>query len=257
MPTVIHDTTPDDAFRDPTRGTGLVLPDGFSGPAHYAGVATPFPRELVLSKQEIIDRIKEREAQTTRHRDLAEHYGLKCKDQQQTNYCWINSPTYCLEYVRLLQNQKVVELSPASAGAPIQNFRNVGGYGKLALQWIEERGLVPTELWPDNAIDRRYYTPENRQAALDYRASEWWVFEPGDLLAVLSCSVGLGIPVSVGLNWWSHQVTYADGRLVDGEPWPVIRNSWGMGWQDMGYAVLQGQRARPDDAVAPAVALSS
>lgn len=247
-----------DDFLEPGKATGLVLPEGFqAGPAAYEGVAQPFPRELVLDDATLERLIKEREDQRGRHRDVADAYGLKCKDQGQTNYCWVNGPTYCLEYIRLMSNLPAVPLSPASAGGPIKGFRNQGGWGRQALEWIETRGLVPTSEWPDNAIDSRYYTDANRALALNYRTTEWWVFDARDLRAVASCVVGLGVPASPGYNWWGHQVSIVDFVWKSGTFWPVIRNSWGMGWKDMGYAVLEGSRAYPDDCVAPAVPLAS
>jgi len=254
---VIDDSTKMEDILAPGKGTGLELPQGFGGPSDYAGVAEPFPYDLMLSDSAIQALIEEREAQKSRHRDVARQYGLKSKDQGRTNYCWINSPAYCLEYLRILQNEGHVPLSPASGGGPIKNFSNQGGWGRQALEWISERGLVPTEFWPDNAIESRYYTDANRARALSYRCSEWWVFPSRDLRAVASCVVGLGIPVSGGFNWWGHQVTYVDFVWKNNTFVPVIRNSWGDQWQDEGYALLEGTRALADDAVAPAVALSS
>ena len=253
----IDDTTPIEAFHDTSLRPGLELPEGFQGPADYAGVATPFPRNLVLSWDTLKELARERKARKATHRDVARQAGLRSKNQQRTNYCWINSPAYCVEYVRVRAGLQHVPLSPASGGGPIKNFRNQGGYGRQALQWIEERGLVPSERWPDNAIDPAYYTDANRALALYYRVTEWWVFEPGDLQAVLSCILGLDNPVSVGLNWWRHQVSYTGAEEQDGQLWPEFRNSYGDEWQDDGYAVLKGDRARPDDAVAPAVAVAS
>lgn len=251
---VINDTTLAEDFVDPTRGTGLDL--GLKGAQGYAGVAEPFPDELLIDPSEYQARIKEREERKLRHRDLATQFGLECKDQAQTNYCWINAPTYALEYVLAWQNQTKTVLSPASGGAPIKNFRNNGGWGREALQWISDRGLCPVENWPANAIDSRYYTDANRAIALNYRVTEWWVCEDRNMQQVFSL-VLRGIPVAVGYNWWSHEITGVDGVWLDGQAALVIRNSWGMGWKDMGYAVLQGNRMIPDDAVAPGVGLAS
>ena len=253
----IHDRTPDVELFPDDKGRGLELPEGFQGPGDYRGVASPFPRELVLSWEEIKDRISLRERTKARHRDVADGYDLKCKDQKQTNFCWANSPVYCLEYVRVMDGMPPVELSPASVGGPVTGFRNVGGYGRNALRQLEENGAVPTEFWPDNAISSSYYTSANRELAKLYRTSEWWVFEPRDLQAVASCVVGLGIPVSGGFNWWAHQVTYTDFYVKGEDVWPWLRNSWGMSYGDRGYFKLEGSRAFADDAVAPAVAYAA
>jgi hypothetical protein len=250
---IINDSTPPDEYMDPTRGTGLDL--SLKTADGYGATAKPFPQELLIPMSEVQARVQERKELKIRHRDLATQGDLQCKDQGQTNYCWINAPTYCLEYVRLWQNQEKVYLSPASGGAPIKNFSNRGGWGLEALQWISDKGLVPVDKWPANAIDRRYYTEENRQLAMNYRSPEWVELEPRNMQQLFSL-VLRGIPVAGGYNWWAHEVTNVDVDWVDGEAVPVIRNSWGMGWKDMGYAILQGSKMYADDQVAPLVALA-
>jgi hypothetical protein len=253
---LIHDGTPNDTLFPDDKGRGLVEPLGYAG---VRGVTPPdeFPRELLLDDSAIQALIKEREDRKLRHVDLAAQAGLECKDQQQTNYCWINAPTYCTEYVRVWQNELAVVLSPASAGAPIKNFRNEGGWGKEGLQWIVDHGLVPVDKWPANAIGRAYYTPENRELALNYRVTEWTELAPRNLRQCASV-VLRGLPVAVGYNWWSHEVSMVDFVWLDGTYWPVIRNSWGMRWGSAGgYSTLQGDRALPDDAVTPRVALAA
>lgn len=170
--------------------------------------------------------------------------------------CWVNAPTYCMEVVRVIQNEPQVLLSPASAGAQIKNYQNVGGWGREALQWISDKGLVPVTSWPANAIDRQYATDANIKLALDYRATEWWELEAGTIDQLVSCLLRSN-PVAVGLSWWSHEVTYVDADWVDGAIACVFRNSWGTSYGDNGYGVLQGQRMIPDDAVSPRVAVAS
>lgn len=253
---IINDETPASELFPEEHGRGLDLsPRPFEGYA-YAGVAEPFPRELLIPRSEWQARIKERQERKARLRDLCSYAGLRCKDQGQTNYCWINAPAYCLEVVRAIQNQPLVYLSPASAGAQIKGYRNVGGWGKEGLEFIAERGLVPVDRWPANAIDRRYKTDENDRIALDYRTSEWWELEPRNLDQTVSCMLR-NIPVAVGYNWWRHEVSAIDPVWVDGEVAIQIRNSWGMAWGEEGYGILQGTRMLPDDAVAPRVAIAS
>ena len=170
--------------------------------------------------------------------------------------CWVNSPTYAVEVVRLVQNQKMVLLSPASAGAQIKHYRNEGGWGKEALQWISDRGLVPVDQWPANAIDPKFATDENLRLAKDYRCTEWWELSTDDMQEIWSCLL-LDIPVCVGLSWWRHEVTYIDVDWIDGDIAIVFRNSWGTSYGNNGYSILQGQRMYPDDAVAPRQAVAS
>lgn len=246
---LIDDSTPSHFIFPPGVTTGLDLsnrPEGFA----YSGTAEPFPDELVIPRPEWQARIQELEETKTRLSDLCTLAGLPCKDQERTNYCWVNAPTYCVEVTRVKQNQKQVILSAASAGAQITNYRNIGGWGKDALNWISTKGLVPESLWPKNAISKSYATSANLQTALDYRVDEWWELEPKNLDHVVSCLLRR-IPVAVGYNWWGHEVTLVDPVWLDGTVAIRMRNSWGMGWGDKGYSLLQGNRMLPDDAVVP------
>lgn len=170
--------------------------------------------------------------------------------------CWINAPTFCVELIRAKQGQRHVELSPASAGAQIKNYWNVGGWGREGLEWIVKHGVAPVDLWPANAINRRYRTEQAVAEALKYRVDEWWVLPDRDLDAMVSC-VLRGHPVSVGYNWWRHQVTATGILWVDGTVALEIGNSWGEAWGTMGYGMIQGNRMLPDDATAPRTALAA
>jgi hypothetical protein len=249
---VIDDTTPDRELFPSWTGRGLELPAEPS----YAGVAEPFPDALLVPRGEWQGRIAERTERKQRLRDLVDAAGLPVKDQGSTNYCWVNAPAYCTEVVRVLQGEPTVVLSPASAGAQIKGFRNVGGWGKEALEWIVAHGLVPVAHWPANAIDRRYKTPENLTRARSYRVDEWWVLEPRNLDQLVSCLLR-NIPVAVGYKWWGHEVTGLDPVWLDGEVALLIANSWGPQWGTNGFGVLQGRRLLPDDAVAPRTAIAA
>lgn len=252
---VIHDTTNPDFYKHTDKGRGLDL--GQKTAEGYKGVATPFPKELLIPRSEWKARIDEMTAQKTRLKDLAAYYNLKCKDQQRTNYCWCNAPTYCTELTLIKQNQKKTVLSAASVGGPIKNFWNVGGWGKEALEWITKNGIVPQDLWPENDIDSQYYTEANKAVAKNYAVQEWFELTPGDRDQLISALLHR-IPVAIGLAWWSHEVTAENVVWLDGDAWPEFRNSWGMDWgTDGGYGVLQGNKADADDAVCPATTIAA
>jgi hypothetical protein len=251
---VIDDATRLDTVTPLDASKGLSLPRGRGRGYAYGGVAEPFPANLIIPRSEWQARIQEKEQAKTRHRDIAALAGLPHKDQANTNYCWINAPVYALEYTRVRQNEPLVILSPASAGARIKNFRNVGGWGLEGLQFLTEQGCCPVSSWPANAISRAYDTAANRELAKRYRVSEWWELRPRNHDELIS-AVLRGFAVAVGYNWWGHEVTAVDAVWLDGAAWPVIRNSW-RGWGDDGYGVLQGNRAYADDAVTPRTAFA-
>ena len=242
-----------------------LVPEGFGRGLDYASrtaegygtAAEPFPASLIIPKSEWQARIQEAEERKTRLSDIITQSGLPPKNQQQTNYCWVNSPTHCIEINRVVQNEPMVILSPASAGAQIKGYRNVGGWGREALEWIGDNGLVPVDRWPANSIDRQYATPQNKQLALHYRQAKWWVLD-GSLEQMVSLLLRR-IPGSAGLSWWSHQVTYIDPVWLDGDIAIRFRNSWGPDWPKDGaggWSVLQGRRMYADDLTAPVTALA-
>lgn len=244
-----------DAASDPSKGRGLVPRDFSSQPYGSLEFAEPLPLPLIPeSKWEEMIRAEDESQSSIVH--LCDAAGLKVKNQQSTNYCWINAPAHCIEILRVVQGQSYVELSPASVGAKIKNFRNVGGWGTEGLKYIAERGLVPSRLWPNNAIDRRYDTAEADAERSKYQADEWWELKPRSLPELATCLL-MKIPVAIGLNWWGHEVTAV--KLVKASNgWGiVIDNSWGTSWGDNGRGILTGSKMLPDDAIAPRVVTAS
>ncbi len=248
---IINDETPESVYDTEVEGCGRGLMLEMRGPNdyEYGEYAAPFPDELLIDESEWEHRIKEMEQEKTRSSDLTRLAGLDCKHQSSTNYCWINSPVYIMEVCQVIAGQPVTILSPASGGARIKNFRNVGGWGREAVQWIHENGINTVQEWPANAIDRRYLTNANIAVAKTRRIVEFIELRPRDIKQLMSLLLRR-IPVSCGFNWWRHQVSLMDPMWLDGRPAARQRNSWGMSWGDEGYGVLQGSKMLPDDAVA-------
>lgn len=251
---IFDDDTPESAVQIP-EGMGAGLELGLHSSQEYIdeGLASPFPSDLLVPRSDWQGIIQEQQERKTRLSDFVDYKDIKCKNQGSTNYCWINAPVHAVEIVRAQQNQEFVSLSPASAGAQIKGFRNVGGWGKEGLEWIVKNGVVPTSLWPDNAIDRRYLTQEAKTQSDKYKVTEWLVLQPRNLDQHISLLLR-GIPAPVGLLWWSHEVTDYEAVWIDGAIGVRFRNSWGMNWGDRGYGIRRGTKLLADDIVAPRVA---
>mgnify|MGYP003149185879 CR=1 FL=1 len=202
-----------------------------------------------------IPRDEWRERTKSRLSDLCDVAGLQCKNQGNTNYCWINAPTYCMEVVRAVQNQELVLLSAASVGCRINEFRNQGGWGTWAIEYLSRYGIVPESIWPANSLRREHDTEQAWEKAKRYRMTEWWDLTPRSFDELMTCLV-LRIPVAIGLTWWRHEVTAIDPVYKNGFA-VRIRNSWGLSWGDKGYSILTEAKATPDDALAPRTAIAA
>jgi len=258
---VIDDGTPERLLQEPAgMSRGLELserPEGFA----YGGLADPFPDELLIPRSDWQGLIEEQEERGTDLAAVAARHRLGVKNQKSTNFCWAFGPVRALEYVRLRHgllgpDGRPFSLSPASVACPLNGYRNQGGWGRNALARLASHGAVPSDRWPDAAIDRRYATEENWRAALDYRTTEWWELEPGNLDQHISCLLR-GYAVAVGLNYWRHEVCDRRARWLDGAIAVEFDNSWSEDWGHEGRGVRQGRRILADDAVSPRVAVAA
>jgi hypothetical protein len=210
----------------------------------------------LIPREEWPDRIADMERTKSRLSDLVLQAGIKSKDQRSTNYCWINGVVTAIETIRCVMGQPYVPLSSASAGCIIKNFRNVGGWGQEGLEHVVKLGVCSEELWPNAAIDRKYYTEEAKAEALLNRCTEWYDLPPGTLDATMTCLFHR-IPVAVGYNHWGHEVCAMDPVMQGGEFGVRHRTSWSDSWGENGFGILMGRKAIPDDACAPRVMIAS
>lgn len=209
--------------------------------------AKPFPRELYVPRDEWRDRAEHIERSGSRLSDLCIAKGLTVLNQARTNYCWGNGVIRNMEILQVKENRKIVRLSPASVCAPIKRYRNVGGWGQEALDYILKNGVAPVDLWPANAIDERYDNAESRAARAAFTVFEWIDLPPGDFDALYSLLLR-GIPVPIGLDWWRHLVCAVDPLWVDGRPAVGVDNSHGEQSGNKGRLILSQEKATPSDA---------
>lgn len=196
-----------------------------------------------IARDEWKDRIEYMEQTESRLSDAFKRGGVPVLNQGRTNYCWINGVVHAVMLRRYLDGQPMQSLSPASAGAKIKNYRNVGGWGAQAIEGISKYGLAPVELWPANAIDRSHDTDQTRRTAAKYKVDEWYELRSNDFDQMASCLLR-GMPVPIGLNWWRHLVCALDLVVLDnGEFGTMIINSWGTNWGDGGFGVLTERKS--------------
>lgn len=216
----------------------------------FGSVAEPLTDQYLLPESKWKETLEQQIHNGARVSDVILRSGIAPLDQRKTNYCWINGPTNCARVAQLIAGNKFIDLSPASVGAPIQGYRNVGGWCTQGLKYIIETGICPLPYWPANAIDKQYDTAESRAARI--KVTEWWDVQCNDKYAfnrIVSLALQ-GIPSAVGYNWWGHAVIFCDLVLLDNGQWGGrIWNSWGM-WGDRGFAVYPRSKMVPNDACA-------
>lgn len=236
---------------------GLVRPRGVSDMEGYgyAGSANLFSADLLIPRNDIMTIVRETEARGDDARAFIESKKIPYKNQQRTNYCWIFAVVHAMEIQRVRQNLPYVSLSPASGGAKLKGFRNVGGWGREAIDFIGSNGICPSSVWPDTEISREYDTSASWRLAKSYTATDWFYGPPRNKDYLFS-ALARQMLSPVGYDWWGHEVLAIQNVILDGELCLLIRNSWG-GWGDNGFGVLRGSRMIPDDLVMLAGAKAS
>jgi hypothetical protein len=265
---VINDETPDDVLFPSDKAFGRIA-DNRPNPglcANVLGAALiQFPQALLIPRSEWQARIKEREERGWTVRAKIAQAGLPALNQASTNFCWANGPVTACETMRAIAGQKSVRLSSASVACRINGYRNEGGWGQDAIEFLATFGAVPEDRWPNAAIDRKYSTDDNLREAMKYRVTRWCELVPGNLDELISMLLN-DKPIAVGYNWWSHEVCAVDPAWVDGEIAYWIRNSWGQWGSSVsygggpavsGFSLIQGSKMKADDAVCPMAVMAS
>lgn len=240
---------------DPTPMTPNAMSTGYEKrdyAAHPHG-SLPYAKAFdmpLIPRSEWDDRIAEMEKTKSRLSDLVLAAGIPSKDQNGTNYCWFNGVITACETLRCVEGLPYVALSSASGAAPIKGFRNNGGWGGDALEWMTEHGACSEDLWPNAAINRKYFTEEAKTQALLYRVTESTDVEQNDFEALMTMLFNR-IPCPLGLDWWGHLICAMDPVKTGTKQYGVrIRNSWSDDYGDKGFAVLT-ERKSIGDVVAP------
>jgi hypothetical protein len=236
--------------------TGSATPDGMSRgyeqrdwTKHPLGdFCAPFPLPEI-PQSEWRDRIKDLEGAKATAKDHKILSGFQSLDQDGTNYCWINAIIAAMHYAYAMAGQPHVPLSPASVGAPLKGYKNVGGWGSQGAKYIMENGVCPQSLWPANAINRKYDTEESRAERKNWMIVEMYELKPNSF-SQLASALLYGFTVAIGLAWWSHEVL-ADRLIATPDDFGTeIDNSWKYTWGDNGHGILTRQKSVADDMVA-------
>lgn len=222
------------------NGFGLIPRDFAANP--YGSIAPEFSF-AVLPWNEIKERHEYNKSIKATNSDILIAKGFVDTDQNGTNYCWMHGCVNGFMATRIVQGQPHIELSAASAAAPIKNFANRGGWGGEALEWLSKSGVATFKEWPANRIDRSLWTDEAKAVAKQNTVTEWEDVPARDM-QVFASGVVQNLFFPVAFNWWSHLVLGADIEFTSNTTCDmIILNSHG---QDR-LVRLEGRKAIPDD----------
>lgn len=207
----------------------------------------------ILPRDQWKTRIQQMDQEKSRLSDFILHAGIPCKSQEQTLYCHGNSPAAAVEFLRAMEGQPYVPLSPASIAGPTVNYQNQGGYIADDLKQVTDVGCASEFYVAANQIGAAGFKRGWKDDAANYRAKEWWDLGHRsnysfDLMMTLLFA---RIPVCVAYNWWGHAVTMTDPVLMpNGRFGARGRNSWGDSYGAHGFFVVEESYATPDEAYA-------
>lgn len=242
----------------PNRERGLVRRDWSKVEYGSQEFAAPFDIPL-LSFEEIIDIATTMEKDRSRLSDIMKSANVPCLDQGQIPFCHAYSPAAAMMGLRALSGQPLVLLSPGYLGSMVTGGRARGAWIIDDLRILAKNGIASQEFVPHNFVGLKFRDGAHADAS-KYKCEEWYDF-PRDSKAwqrMLTC-LCYRIPVCTGHNWWGHAVTAFD-PVWDAKKRRLMarfRNSWGSGYGEDGWFLMEEGKGRPDEAYAPRVATVS
>lgn len=222
---------------NPEQGRGRVPRDYKEQPFGSLPFAKPVQNKPI-PRSEWKERVRELISKKTVLSEMARKAGVKTKNQANTNFCWANAPTLCVEIMRVQAGEEYVELSPAAIACPVNNYRNVGNWAPRAIEHYAKFGGVPVSMWPANAIDRRYDNAETQSMRPRHRVTDWLDLPQNSFDHLFSENLRLR-PVAIGVDAWGHEITACDPVVTkDGRFGVRIWNSWSDDWGQRGMGIL-------------------
>lgn len=212
----------------------------------------------IYPRSEWKDRIEERERNGRILSKLIRQKGIPTSNQNSTNFCWCYGVVSAINCARVWRNLPYIEYSRESVCGPIKSYRNQGGWGVQALEYIVKNGLMPQELWPRYYYrNSQYNTPENLAIAAQHKVTEFLILPDDDFAAGISALID-DHPIAVGYNWWGHEVCAVDPVIIGTNSYGFrIWNSWSDSYGDKGMAILAESKATANDQVIPVVQIAA
>lgn len=259
---LIDDSTPMDVTHAADKSRGLIPRNYGTHPVgHYVNIPAAAVEMPLIARSEWSARIKERKAIKARMKDIRRTSGpnggpIPSLDQDGIGYCWCHDPTMGVMLMRAAMNEPYVRLSAFMVGCIMKDYRDRGGWGADAVDFIIKNGVPSEEFWPQQSMKRSNDTPAMRENAAKHKITEGWIdlenpVYDRNLTTDQVATILLTGGVVVGdFNWWGHSVILMDWDEIEpGSFGPIGLNSWSDQWGDLGEFTLQGSRADLDGGV--------
>lgn len=216
-------------------------------PFGYSSVCRAFDLPLI-PESEWNDRLEYQKATKSRLSDIRNRAlngrPIPSLDQNGVGYCWNHGPVSAFLLARAVAGLPFLDLSPFAVGCIIKNYRNEGGWGIEAIEFMAERGVPTTEFWPHRSMSREHDNPQTWENAALHKQTEWMELEPRNKAQLVTCLLS-GLPICAGYNHWAHEVCLMDLESIN--PLRVrIWNSWKDSWGENGTGILEGNKALGD-----------
>lgn len=198
------------------------------------------------------ERVKDREKRGRTMSSIIRKKRIPTSDQDGTNFCWTYGVVSAVNAKRAWRGMPYVEYSRESVAAPIKGYRNNGGWGKEAAEYIAKYGIFRQEDWKRyHYSSSAYRTEAGLLVAAGHKILEWESLPDYDFDSLFSTLLD-DEAVAVGYDWWSHEVCAIDPVIIGSNSFGIrIWNSWGDSYGDNGMAILSEAKGTPADAVVP------
>ncbi len=234
-------------------GRGLVPRDWSKRPYGDSALAGTFEAVAIprVKRPDWSARIRHMTETKTRLSDIMIAAAVPVLNQSYLGYCHGFGPAGAEMGLRAFMGAPTIKLSGSSIAAPTVGFQNRGAWIMDDLRQLAAHGVNTVEEYPELSMNPRDYNEASQRQAATRRLSQWYEGDRRNFEHTMSCLMN-HIPVVVGLNWWGHCVYYVDAVEVRPGVFGVLaRNSWGPGYGDDGWFILEEGRATPDEQYMP------
>lgn len=259
----------DNSVPPPGMGKGYVERDLSKHPVGSLEGSSEFNKEVPLIPFENWpELIKEQETKKSRLSDIRmtgdRGNPIPSYDQNGQGYCWGYSTCSGITLQRASMGLPYIKLSGHSLSCKIKGFKDEGGWCGLSTSKATTMGYMPTSIWPEKSMNRKYDTAENWEIAKNFSITEGFldmqqqVWDMALTFQQIGSCLLSGIPCPVDFAWWSHSILGMDVVYVtDRYPLNDVRcyglriwNSWRDAWGYLGTGIILGKKAVPMGATA-------